>query len=116
MDERVNTVAIGGINASNVQRVLYQSKALSKDLDGVAIVSGIMSAADPRAAAARLRALIAEPPAFATAAQYSHVKSVQDLLTRVPGVVTKVVHEKPLCHNMTNLVVQNFAANVAHAM
>ena len=116
MEERVNTVAIGGINASNVQRVLYQSKAVSKGLDGVAIVSGIISAADPRAAAARLQGLIAEPPAFATVSQESPAMSVQDLLARVPGVITKVVHEKPLCHNMTNLVVQNFAANVAHAM
>ena len=116
MEERVDTVAIGGINASNVQRVLYQSKALSKGLDGVAIVSAIISAADPGAAAARLRALVAEPPAFATAAQDTQVRSVQDLLARVPVIVTKVVHEKPLCHNMTNLVVQNLAANVAHAM
>lgn len=112
----MNTVAIGGINASNVQRVLYQSKAISKGLDGVAIVSGIISAADPRAEAARLRALIAKPPVFAKSAQESHVGNVQDLLARLPRVITKVIHEKPLCHNMTNLVVQNFAANVAHAM
>jgi thiamine-phosphate diphosphorylase/hydroxyethylthiazole kinase len=33
--------------------------------------------------------------------------------TEVPAIVTKLRKSTPLCHNMTNLVVQNFAANVA---
>ena len=51
IEPQVKTVAIGGINASNVQRVLFQSRATAKGLDGVAVVSGIIGAEDPKAAA-----------------------------------------------------------------
>ena len=51
IEPQVKTVAIGGINALNVQRVLFQSRATTKGLDGVAVVSGIISATDPKAAA-----------------------------------------------------------------
>ena len=58
MKQQVKAVAIGGINASNVQRVLYQSKATPKGLDGVAVVSGIIAAKDPKGSAAQLRTLM----------------------------------------------------------
>ena len=38
--QSMKTVAIGGINASNVERVMFQTRATAKGLDGVAIVSG----------------------------------------------------------------------------
>lgn len=112
----MKTVAIGGINASNIQRVIYQSKAISRGLDGVAVVSGIISAPDPKAAAARLRVLVKSLPAFAVNTQGHRVRGVKELLAKVPEAVAEVDRNKPLCHNMTNLVVQNFAANVALAM
>ena len=46
------TVAIGGLNASNIH-VLYNSMA-----DGIAVVSAIMRSSDPRAAATSLKALV----------------------------------------------------------
>ena len=114
---RLATVAIGGINASNVQQVMYQSKATFKGLDGVAVVSAIMAAENPENAAAELRTLIAANPPFGTAAPSEpKTQDVEELLAKVPGVIKKIIHGNPLCHNMTNLVVQNFAANVALAM
>ena len=62
MDQSIPTVAIGGINAGNAQRVIFQSKSLSKGLDGVAVVSALMSAEDPGAAATALRRSIQEVP------------------------------------------------------
>ncbi|PYI05057.1 TMP-TENI-domain-containing protein [Aspergillus sclerotiicarbonarius CBS 121057] len=111
----VGTVSIGGINASNVQRVLYQSRAPQKALDGVAIVSAIMAADDPTAAAAEFAKLISSPPPFVR----SEVTSVRDataLLEQVPQVVQEVVKGHPLVHNMINYVVANFVANVALSM
>ncbi|KAI9823535.1 MAG: hypothetical protein M1819_001336 [Sarea resinae] len=114
MKEKIATVSIGGINASNLQRVMYQSKSPSKTLDGVAVVSAIVGAADPRSAAFELRALIGKPPPFATYnANSRKTVSIEDLLPTVPALVEKLSQASPLCHNMTNLVVQNFAANVA---
>lgn len=111
----IATVAIGGINASNVQRIMYQSGSSSKSLDGVAVVSALVAAPDPRATAQHLRRLISQPPSFATM-KANNPKEVQTLLGKVQDVVLEMGKRSPLCHNMTNLVVQNFAANVAHAM
>ena len=108
------TVCIGGIKAENCQRVLYQSKALAKGLDGVAVVSAIVGAADPRVAAAELKSLLAQPPPFARVQQpFGNMITTETILNEVPKIVKTVGHVKPLCHNMTNLVVQNIAANVA---
>ncbi|MCJ1413397.1 hypothetical protein MMC19_007502 [Ptychographa xylographoides] len=115
--ESIAAVAIGGINASNVQRVLFQSKSTFKSLDGVAVVSAIVAAEDPKAAAAHLRELITTPPIFRSLLTLgAQVQKVQELVGRVPAVVKKVGMVAPICHNMTNMVVQNFAANVAVAI
>ncbi|KAI1197363.1 TMP-TENI-domain-containing protein [Nemania serpens] len=114
-DSPVKTVCIGGINASNVSRVVWQSAIRGRSLDGVAVVSAIMAAADPEASARELGALIRAPPAFARAvvAGQQQDRSPEQLVHLVPEVIRAVADRKPLSHNMTNLVVQNFAANVA---
>ena len=115
MDEKVATVAIGGINASNLQSVMYLSKAMFKGLDGVAVVSAIVGAEDPKAVASELRRLVRARHAFVTT-HGNKATAVKDLLAAVPDVVKKLGKTAPLCHNMTNLVVQNFAASVALSM
>src|SRR5947207_13651062 len=46
---RVKTVAIGGLNVDNIARIRYQSETSSPlaKLDGVAVVSALMSADNP---------------------------------------------------------------------
>jgi thiamine-phosphate diphosphorylase/hydroxyethylthiazole kinase len=114
----VRTVAIGGINASTVQRVLYQSSDSRKTLDGVAVVSAIVAAKDPEKAAQELLRLVKTLPPFAVDS-----KSITDqkrdaggVINLVPTIIRSVAEKTPLSHNMTNLVVQNFAANVALAV
>jgi thiamine-phosphate diphosphorylase/hydroxyethylthiazole kinase len=111
----VRTVSIGGINASTVQRVLYQSADEKKALDGVAVVSAIIAAKDPKKAAEKLLALINEPPPFATSLKIER-HDPRALIEGVSAVIKAVREKTPLSHNMTNLVVQNFAANVALAV
>jgi thiamine-phosphate diphosphorylase / hydroxyethylthiazole kinase len=114
---QVKTVAIGGINASNVQRVLYQSGSSQKRLGGVAVVSAIMAAKDPSARAAQLVQLIKEPSPFCVTVPGSpKISDVTSLVQSAPFVVKKVGKLNPLSHNMTNQVVQNIAANVALCM
>ena len=112
MDTKIPTVAIGGLNASNVQRIIFQSKSPNKGLDGVAVVSAIIAAQDPKAAASELRSLIDKVPC-SMSPQAGENLSVRTLLDRIPHIIKEVGVKSPLCHNMTNLVVQNFAANVA---
>lgn len=104
------TVCIGGINASNTAPVLASAGSPSKALDGVAVVSALIAAPDPAAAARDLLAKV--------------------IVAKIPEVIRAVADKTPLSHNMTNLVsltvtlseplltclqqvVQNFAANVA---
>ncbi|KAF2434439.1 TMP-TENI-domain-containing protein [Tothia fuscella] len=109
-NHKIKTVCIGGINASNVQRVLYQTGSSDgPSLDGVAVVSAIIAASDPKESAQELKSLITSPAPFAT----SSSKKTDITTESVPEAVKKLGEVSPLCHNMTNLVVQNFAANVA---
>ncbi|KAL1837550.1 hypothetical protein VTJ49DRAFT_3653 [Mycothermus thermophilus] len=116
------SVCIGGINASNVQRVLFQSNGIRKGLDGVAVVSAVVGAANPKAAALHLLSLLKRPPPFSSDLQrksqaLSETEALKPDLLPLIGPVIRAVHETtPLSHNMTNLVVQNFAANVALAI
>jgi thiamine-phosphate diphosphorylase/hydroxyethylthiazole kinase len=114
----VQTVSIGGINATNVQRVFYQSASATKQLDGVAIVSAIIAAKDPKSATEELLHLVKSTPPF-VAVSLANLEKKQDassLIAQIPGVIRAVGEKSPLSHNMTNLVVQNFAANVALAV
>ncbi|CAK7269076.1 thiamine biosynthetic bifunctional enzyme [Sporothrix epigloea] len=131
----IPTVCIGGIQTSNARRVLFQSgyrpvaastgntAPRAKELDGVAVVSAIMSAADPGKAAAALAEQVRlgktkGPTDFYCALPPSQVKSSSAQAS--PAAVQRILqalHETtPLSHNMTNLVVQNIAANVALAV
>ncbi|KGO73777.1 Aldolase-type TIM barrel [Penicillium italicum] len=112
-DSAIGTVSIGGINHSNVQRVLYQSQSPKKALDGVAIVSAIVAADDPRASAEQFIQLIRNPPRFAQASSPPRANEAEVLLSEVPQIIRKMVEVHPLVHNMINFVVSNFVANVA---
>ncbi|KAL0473417.1 Hydroxyethylthiazole kinase family domain-containing protein [Neurospora intermedia] len=114
--DHVKTVCIGGINAENLQRIVYQSEAPSKKLDGVAVVSALVAAPDPEAAAKNLLGLFNSQPPFVREATSPRAETADSILELVPEVVLEVARKKPLSHNMTNLVVQNFAANVALAI
>ncbi|KAL9050166.1 MAG: hypothetical protein Q9162_006800 [Coniocarpon cinnabarinum] len=116
-------VCIGGINARNLQRVLYKSRPAhdnhaTQALNGVAVVSAIMGAEYPKEAASQLRRLISTPPPFVHvfSRQPSPPPDPEVLLPKIGPLWEKLAQAKPLSHNMTNTVVQNFAANVALAI
>lgn len=54
----IPTVAIGGIGASNACELLEESNTGKVHLDGLAIVSAIMAAEDPKSACEELSVLI----------------------------------------------------------
>lgn len=123
----VKTVCIGGVNASNVQRVIHQlyaphsTSSKPKTIDGVAIVSAIVGAKDPKEASSHLQQLIKSTPPFSKSSDpvFWLEKNEDEIASRIKTAdkATAAVHSRsPLSHNMTNLVVQNFAANVALAI
>ena len=100
------TVCIGGINESNLQRIVFQCLAAKKSLDGVAIVSAIMAAHDPEAAARKLLGLVRDPPPFVVdiGDKESAAADADSMVTSAPSVIKMVHDTTPLSHNMTNIV------------
>jgi thiamine-phosphate diphosphorylase / hydroxyethylthiazole kinase len=114
---KVPTVCIGGINAANLLRVILESASSKKNVDGVAIVSAIMAASDPERESRKLLERVKGLPSFRQGILQNVEKAitVQDVIALVPAIIKAVHDTTPLSHNMTNLVVQNFAANIALA-
>lgn len=110
----VPTVAIGGINASNTPQVMFRGSSPRNPLGGVAVVSAIMAARDPEAASRQLLGLVRH--SFALRQQPrsgpSAAATKEDMLRLVPGAIKAVHDQKPLSHNMTNLV----CSLVSHTM
>ena len=123
--QNVKTVCIGGVKASNLQLIMHQLSAPSplspnpKTIDGVAIVSAIIGAPDPKASSQHLTQLLKTPPPFQAKSTAPHFwlednsSEISHLLSSAITATQRVRQISPLSHNMTNLVVQNFAANVA---
>lgn len=117
-EKSIPCVAIGSINASNVQRVLHQSASGSNRLNGVAVVSAIMASIEPRESAKNLlNAIKSYPDKFYTAVPPNKtiVTPLDQLIQKIPSIIKSHVSSNVLCHNMTNTVVQNFVANVCLA-
>ncbi|KAB5570080.1 Hydroxyethylthiazole kinase family-domain-containing protein [Coniochaeta sp. 2T2.1] len=109
----IPTVAIGGLNTTNAEDILVQSRGSRFGLNGIAVVSVIMGSEDPENAARDLSAIV--KPVLGLKEEY--VIGLKDDLVSDFAYHIKVLHDvNPLSHNMTNLVVQNFAANVALAV
>ena len=105
----MKTVAIGGLNASNVARVRYQSETLSDGakLDGVAVVSALMSADNPREAAGELKRIFVGTPSFIILQTWKPRQNLKamDLRTEIARVLKDVQKETPLVHHLTNNVI-----------
>lgn len=123
----IKTVCIGGVNASNVQRVIHQlyapqtTSSKPKAIDGAAVVSAIVGAKDPKEASSHLQQLIKSSPPFSKSSDPAfwlekNEDEIKYLISTADKATTAVHSKSPLSHNMTNLVVQNFAANVALAV
>lgn len=101
---RLQTVGIGGINENTVIDVMTMGATPRKRLDGVAVVSAIMAAEDPKAAAQRLLKHVVSKVDEAKA------ETVRGMVASAPDIIAAVFEKKPLSHNMTNTVCISFQA------
>lgn len=111
IDRRVDTVAIGGINAANIDRVFHASEVNGRKLSGIALVSAIMTSSEPEKIARGLKKLMGT-------LSYIHKQSSKliDDSARIYQYIGKVRRGSPLIQQMTNNVVKNFSANVTIAI
>jgi thiamine-phosphate diphosphorylase/hydroxyethylthiazole kinase len=104
----VKTVAIGGLNISNVGRVRYQSEtpSVGAKLDGVAIVSALMSVDNPRETASQLKHSFQGRPNFITPQVWSPTADLNanNLANEITKVLQTIQQETPLVHHLTNNV------------
>lgn len=93
-------VCIGGINTTNAQSIVAETRGPRYGLNGIAVVSVIMGADDPKDAARQLLKLIQPVLPPKRVHQPLDIKSIASFAS-----VIKAVHDAtPLSHNMTNLV------------
>lgn len=104
----IPSVCIGGLNASNVMQVMFRGSSPQKALDGVAVVSAIVAAADPEEASRQLLGLVQKSDRLGRGGSphtsAPAVTTKEEILKLVPEVIRAVHEQKPLSHNMTNLV------------
>ncbi|BFZ54471.1 thiamine biosynthetic bifunctional enzyme [Savitreella phatthalungensis] len=124
----IGTVAIGGLNAANIERVMYASSAadLSSDadstrrrsLDGVALVSAIMCSSTPSHASAAFKRLLTNTPANLPFSPFlpPTTTNTDSFIPRLAGAIRRTVERSPLVHQYTNNVVKNFSANATLAV
>jgi thiamine-phosphate diphosphorylase/hydroxyethylthiazole kinase len=100
------SVCIGGINAANLERIMFQCGWPKVEVDGVAVVSAIMAASDPQRAARNLLDLVKNPPVFQvdTFEEKPDACDAPSIMALVPSVIQRTHKTTPLSHNMTNIV------------
>jgi thiamine-phosphate diphosphorylase / hydroxyethylthiazole kinase len=100
---KTQTVCIGGVSLTNVEKIFLQTGSPMKNLDGVAVVSAVISAEDPETASRSLLGKIMSVPPIALNKETKPVDP-RAILAIAPTIVETVAHTGPLTHNMTNLV------------
>ncbi|KAF9898787.1 hypothetical protein BX616_003614 [Lobosporangium transversale] len=121
-DHPLKTVVIGGIKRDNTRRVVEHSAGRNgRILDGVAVVTGIVSASDAKAASQDL--LREFRTGYENASNYlqgqvskEKKKSIDEVLQSFPQLLTTLREKAPLTHHISNYVVMNDTANATLAL
>ena len=107
---------------------MAESKAEERPLTGLAVVRALMGAENPKAAAQSMARTIRRAhhgfgPSNLENSGEQKATSICDLpanssilIHGIVALIRRVTLDKPISHNMTNIVVQNFAANVTYAV
>ncbi|KAJ4483479.1 thiamine biosynthetic bifunctional enzyme Thi4 [Lentinula aciculospora] len=116
----VKAVAIGGIKAQNLLRTLHGSvSTTNRALDGVAVVSEIVTSTRPREAAASLCKILSafrNSGAILKAMRTRSEYNVESVLNGVIRIMACVREHNPLVHQITNNVSITQSANATIAL
>ncbi|KAI8888537.1 TMP-TENI-domain-containing protein [Backusella circina FSU 941] len=109
----VPTVAIGGIGPKNASELIEGSYTGKLHVDGLAIVSAIMAAEDPKVACEELAGLIGNS-LKKVGAKSDH--SVENAIAFAVQAAKNIKEKTPMIHHITNYVVINDNANATLAV
>lgn len=108
--KKIQSVAIGGINHSNVRNVMFQCAVPGEKINGVAVVSCIMANENAAEATLLLSQLISSAPyGYEPYEELQYLDDYQHSLKQLSS-------SSPMIHHITNNVVKNFSANVTLAI
>ncbi|KAH8918815.1 thiamine biosynthetic bifunctional enzyme [Atractiella rhizophila] len=119
LPKEVGCVTIGGISEMNVWRIMHGTVGTNtgRCLDGIAVISAIVSSIEPREASKRLSE---EVDAFKTSHKdFCATREVQsiDSILKVAGNLFEKMRQSPkVVQQITNTVVQNDSANLTLAL
>ncbi|KAK9447658.1 Hydroxyethylthiazole kinase family-domain-containing protein [Limtongia smithiae] len=114
----IKAVSIGSMNLKTARNTVYKTQFRDDQgqivsIHGVAVVSALIAASDPAAAARELLAAVRTTPAWALPA--TRTLSIANDVFAPEAVVGLVRRSTPLVHCIINRVAANFAANIAIA-
>ncbi|KAI8069446.1 Hydroxyethylthiazole kinase family-domain-containing protein [Gongronella butleri] len=108
----IPAVAIGGINLTNAEQLLVESRHEDVHLAGLAIVSAIIAANDPKAVCESFSDILTR----SIPRQGSQRQSAEYILAHLPRAVSLLRSATPMIHHITNNVVINDNANATLAV
>ncbi|KAJ7703233.1 thiamine biosynthetic bifunctional enzyme Thi4 [Mycena rosella] len=113
----IKAVAIGGIKSTNLARLIHGSWShTSHGLDGVAVVSDIVAAPDPKKAAQLLKSTFIACKKAALSFDRTSLWSRDEILDKAITIMEGVRTLNPVIHQITNVVVSNQSANITLAL
>ncbi|TIC43953.1 TMP-TENI-domain-containing protein [Wallemia mellicola] len=114
----IKTVVIGGIKSENLLRVLngVHEKDTKRYLDGVAVVSEIVSSKNPREAASNLSHLIKSFRESEKIKYHSASYDVDSIVQEAWRIINAIPEQHPLIQQMANIVTANDQANATLAL
>lgn len=114
----IKTVVIGGIKSENLLRVLngVHTKDAKRYLDGVAVVSEIVSSKNPREAASNLSRLIKSFRESEKIKYHSASYDVDSIVQEAWRIINSIPEQHPLIQQMANIVTANDQANATLAL
>ncbi|KAH8551256.1 Hydroxyethylthiazole kinase family-domain-containing protein [Umbelopsis sp. PMI_123] len=114
----VKIVAIGGINMQNTPQLMIKSSINDRHLDGVAVVSAIMSSSEPEQTCQKFVSIVRQyirkcGSPVTVAQEYTDTMAIVD---KIVELVPAIRQKAPLVHHITNNVVINDNANATLAL
>ncbi|KAF8335747.1 Hydroxyethylthiazole kinase [Cantharellus anzutake] len=124
LSQSIKTIGIGGIKYRNLIRTLHGAVTASgRTLDGIAVISEIVSSSEPRKAAENLRSLhraFTDQPhptqPFTPWTIPTELPTRADIVHQVAKLIVETRALTPLVHQITNYVAMTQSANITLAM
>jgi hypothetical protein len=101
----VSTVAIGGINMQNTPQLISKSSTNGTHLDGIAVVSAIMSSAEPEKTCKDFAGIVRQYITKCQRSEESYSKEHNDtaaIIDRIVKMIPIIRQKSPLVHHITS--------------